>query len=79
MTISRQRLHKIEAIGDKDIDSSNIPATDAAFWADVELRMPQTKKGVYLLTLSQRERGQETAATPAQDWCKSGTDTLISL
>ena len=48
MTISRQRLNKIEAIRDEDIDYSDIPETDAAFWADAELRMPQTKKGVYL-------------------------------
>ena len=48
MTISRQRLHKIEAIRDKDIDYYDIPTTDAAFWADAELRMPQTKKSMYL-------------------------------
>ena len=48
MTISRQRLNKIEAIRDEDIDYSDIPETDAAFWADAELRMPQIKKGVYL-------------------------------
>ena len=33
MTISRQRLHKIEAIRDKDIDYYDIPTTDAAFSA----------------------------------------------
>ena len=48
MTISRQRLNKIEAIRDEDIDYSDTPETDAAFWADAELRMSQTKKGVYL-------------------------------
>jgi uncharacterized protein (DUF4415 family) len=48
MTISRQRLKDIEAIRDEDIDYSDIPETDAAFWADAELRMPQTKKGVYV-------------------------------
>jgi uncharacterized protein (DUF4415 family) len=48
MTISRQRLKAIEAIRDEDIDYSGIPETDAAFWADAELRMPQAKKGVYL-------------------------------
>ena len=48
MTISRQRLKDIEAIRDEDIDYSDIPETDAAFWADATLRMPQTKKGVYL-------------------------------
>lgn len=48
MTISRQRLKEIEAIRDEDIDYSDIPETDAAFWANAELRIPQTKKGVYL-------------------------------
>lgn len=48
MTISRRRLKEIEAIRDEDIDYSDIPETDSAFWADAELRMPQTKKGVYL-------------------------------
>jgi uncharacterized protein (DUF4415 family) len=48
MTISRQRLKAIETIRDEDIDYSDIPETDAAFWTDAELRMPQAKKGVYL-------------------------------
>ena len=34
MTISRKRKKEIEAIKDKDIDYSDIPETDAAFWAD---------------------------------------------
>jgi uncharacterized protein (DUF4415 family) len=41
-------LKDIEAIRDEDIDYSDIPETDAAFWMAAELRMPQTKKGVYL-------------------------------
>jgi uncharacterized protein (DUF4415 family) len=48
MTISRQRLKDIEAIRDEDIDYSDIPETDAAFWADAALRMPQNTKGVYV-------------------------------
>lgn len=48
MTISRKRLKEIEAIRDEDIDYSDIPATDAAFWADAEFRMPQGKEGVYI-------------------------------
>jgi uncharacterized protein (DUF4415 family) len=48
MTISPQRLKAIEAIRDEDIDYSDIPETNEAFWADAELRMPQTKKGVYV-------------------------------
>ncbi len=30
------------------IDFSDIPETDAAFWADAEVRLPQNKKGVFL-------------------------------
>ena len=30
------------------IDLSDIPETDAAFWAGAELRLPQNKKGVFL-------------------------------
>ena len=48
MTISRKRLKDIEAIRDEDIDYSDIPETDAAFWADAEFRMPQGKEGVYI-------------------------------
>jgi uncharacterized protein (DUF4415 family) len=48
MTISKKRLKEIEAIRDEDIDYSDIPETDTAFWADAELRMPEPKKGVYI-------------------------------
>jgi len=48
MTISRQRLKDIEAIRDEDIDYSDIPETDAAFWADAELRMPENSVYVHL-------------------------------
>ena len=34
MSISRQRLHKIEATRDKDIDYSDIPETDIEFFVD---------------------------------------------
>ncbi len=37
MTISRKRKLEIEAIKDRDIDYSDIPETDAAFWASAEL------------------------------------------
>lgn len=40
MTISRMRRKEIEAIADKDIDYSDIPGTDAAFWADADLVKP---------------------------------------
>jgi len=48
MTISKERLEKIESISDKEIDYTDIPETDEAFWAKAELRLPQAKKGVYL-------------------------------
>jgi len=48
MTISKERLEQIEAIPDKEIDYTEIPETDEAFWEKAELRMPQPKKGVYL-------------------------------
>jgi uncharacterized protein (DUF4415 family) len=48
MTISKERLKQIESISEKEIDYSDIPETDDAFWAKAELRLPQTKKGVYL-------------------------------
>ena len=48
MTISRKRLKEIEAIRDEDIDYSDIPETDAAFWVDAEFRMPPAKEGVYV-------------------------------
>ncbi len=48
MTISKKRLEQIEAIPDKEIDYTDIPETDEAFWEKAELRMPQPKKGIYL-------------------------------
>jgi uncharacterized protein (DUF4415 family) len=48
MTISKERLKQIESISEKEIDYSDIPETDEAFWAKAELRLPQAKKGVYL-------------------------------
>jgi uncharacterized protein (DUF4415 family) len=48
MIISKERLEQIEAIPDKEIDYTEIPQTDEAFWEKAELRMPQPKKGVYL-------------------------------
>ncbi len=48
MSISKKRLAEIEKIQDKKIDYSDIPETDVNFWAKAELKMPETKKGVYL-------------------------------
>jgi len=43
MTISKERLAEIAAIKDSDIDYSDIPELDDTFWANAELKMPQTK------------------------------------
>ena len=48
MTISKKRLKEIEAIREEDIDYSDIPETDATFWANAELKNPEPKKGVYI-------------------------------
>ena len=48
MTISRKRKKKIETIKDKDIDYSDIPETNAKFWANAELTKPDTTQHVTL-------------------------------
>jgi uncharacterized protein (DUF4415 family) len=48
MSISKKRLAEIKKIKDEKIDYSDIPETDEKFWAKAELKMPETKKGVYL-------------------------------
>ena len=48
MAIAKERLKQIESISDKEIDYTDMPETDEAFWAKAELRLPQAKKGVYL-------------------------------
>jgi uncharacterized protein (DUF4415 family) len=48
MSISKERLKQIEAIGDEEIDYSDIPALDETFWRRAELQMPQPKKGIYV-------------------------------
>ena len=40
MTISRKRKMEIKAIEDKDIDYSDIPETDADFWAGAKMIEP---------------------------------------
>lgn len=40
MTISKKRLAEIEAIADKDIDTSDIPEVDEAFFKTARLVMP---------------------------------------
>ena len=48
MTISRKRKKQIEAIKDEDIDYSDIPETDAEFWANAELIEPDRTQHVTL-------------------------------
>jgi uncharacterized protein (DUF4415 family) len=48
MAISKKRLKEIESIRDKDIDYSDIPETDAAFWANAELVEPDRTRPVTL-------------------------------
>ncbi len=48
MTISRKRKNQIEAIKDKDVDYSDIPETDADFWATAELIEPDRTQHVTL-------------------------------
>jgi uncharacterized protein (DUF4415 family) len=48
MAISKKRLKEIESIRDEDIDYSDIPETDAAFWAKAELVEPDRTRPVTL-------------------------------
>jgi len=48
MSISKKRLAAIDAIKDEDIDYSDIPETDEAFWKNAKLKLPEPKKGVYI-------------------------------
>jgi len=48
MTTVNNRRKQIEAIRDEDIDYSDIPETDAAFWADAELVNPDKTRHVSL-------------------------------
>ena len=48
MTISRKRKKAIEAIKDKDIDYSDIPETDAEFWANADFIKPDRTQHVTL-------------------------------
>ena len=57
MTISRKRREEIEAIRDEDIDYSDIPETDAAFWADAEFRLPPAKEQDVLAWLKEQGAG----------------------
>ena len=48
MTISRKRKKASEATEGKDIDYSDIPETDADFWANAELIEPDRTQHVTL-------------------------------
>ena len=46
MTISKERLNEIAAIPDEDIDYSDIPELDENFWANAQLKMPESKERI---------------------------------
>ena len=37
---------RLDAMRDEDIDCSDIPETDAAFWASAELKIPENKERI---------------------------------
>ena len=48
LSVSKKRLKKLKAMKDEDIDYSDIPELDEAFWEKAEVRLPETKTGVYI-------------------------------
>lgn len=46
MTISKKRIEEINAIYDKDIDYSDIPELDDAFWNNAVLTHPSKKERI---------------------------------
>jgi uncharacterized protein (DUF4415 family) len=46
MTLSNDRLNELQAKQDKDINYSDIPETDAAFWAKADIVEPVKKKTI---------------------------------
>ena len=46
MSISKQRLKKLSALKDSDIDYSDVSKLDAKFWRNAKLIEPATKKAV---------------------------------
>jgi uncharacterized protein (DUF4415 family) len=48
LSISKERLAQLKAMKDEDIDYSDIPELDDAFWQNAEVRLPETKTGVYI-------------------------------
>ncbi len=48
LSVSKKRLEQLKAIKEEDIDYSDIPELDEAFWKNAEVRLPETKTGVYI-------------------------------
>ena len=48
LSVSKERLAQLKARSDKDINYSDIPELDTDFWKNAEVRLPETKKGVYI-------------------------------
>ncbi|MEE9318808.1 MAG: BrnA antitoxin family protein [Granulosicoccus sp.] len=44
LSISKRRLAEMAAIPDEDIDTSDIPELDEAFWANARVRFPGGKE-----------------------------------
>jgi len=44
LSISKERLAEMAAIADEDIDTSDIPELDEAFWANARVRFPGDKE-----------------------------------
>lgn len=42
--VTKSDLKRMKSMRDEDIDYSDIPATDAAFWKSAELRLPEAPK-----------------------------------
>ena len=59
MTISRKRAAEIAAIADEDIDYSDIPETDAAFWARATLVEPERTQPSQKSENRTRRRGKK--------------------
>lgn len=43
LSIADERVREIEAMGDEEIDTSDIPELDDAFWDTAEVRFPADK------------------------------------
>lgn len=48
LSVSKKRIKELESLKDDAIDYSDIPELDENFWQNAELRLPETKTGVYI-------------------------------